>query len=81
MSAAPISLWLVRDTQRLPLGTYALPFKSAVREALRRHKNSLRRLELDGWAIEDHHGNWAPLSEVTGKRAPRKSSALPLVFE
>ena len=80
MNAGPLSLWLVRGPQRLPLGTYAPPFEAAAREALERHRNSLRRLELEGWALEDDRGGWAPLSKLMPKRTPRKTPALAFDF-
>jgi hypothetical protein len=73
---ARLSLTLVRGSQRLALGTYDPPFENAVREALERCRNALRRLELDGWVIESDRGDWIPLAKLLPKHAPRKSSVL-----
>jgi hypothetical protein len=74
-------LYLVRGAQRLLLGEFNAGFFEAARQALEAYKHSLRRLELDGWYVEDDRGAWAPLPELMRKRTPRKSPALALAFE
>jgi len=70
----------VCGAQRFPLGSFAPPFEGAVREALERHRNTLRRLELDGWVIESDQGHWIALDKIVPKRTPRKTPALEFEF-